>query len=135
MHPISSYPLQATKWLQKNSWFQNLISQQNFRATPGVWYFAFTSPHQSRRFLPSLTIRLFSSLSNVSGTGSGESQCNDDLACLTKASLDRHGLDAIRSLHRQLDDDANGAIDLSESDEVRPYVSFSTGLEINNSVK
>lgn len=34
------------------------------------------------------------------------------------ASMDRHGLDAIRSLHRQLDDDANGAVDLSESDEV-----------------
>ena len=44
--------------------------------------------------------------------------CNDDKICLTLASQDRLGLDAIRSLHRQLDDDANGAVDLSESDEV-----------------
>lgn len=29
------------------------------------------------------------------------------------------GLEAIRSLHRQLDDDENGDIDLSESDDVR----------------
>jgi len=34
------------------------------------------------------------------------------------ATQDRLGLDAIRSLHRQLDDDADGAIDLSESDDV-----------------
>lgn len=60
----------------------------------------------------------------VVGTGSGESQCNDDLACLTMASMDRHGLDAIRSLHRQLDDDANGAVDLSESDEVSMSINF-----------
>lgn len=34
------------------------------------------------------------------------------------AAQDRVGLEAIRSLHRQLDDDADGAIDLSESDDV-----------------
>lgn len=34
------------------------------------------------------------------------------------ATQDRVGLEAIRSLHRQLDDDADGAIDLSESDDV-----------------
>lgn len=44
--------------------------------------------------------------------------CNDDIACLTMATQDRVGLEAIRSLHRQLDDDADGAIDLSESDDV-----------------
>lgn len=48
---------------------------------------------------------------------SGES-CHDDLACLSMASHDRLGLEAIRNLHRQLDDDANGVIELSESDEV-----------------
>lgn len=32
---------------------------------------------------------------------------------------DQLGLEAIRSLHRQLDDDDNGDIDLSESDDVR----------------
>jgi len=35
------------------------------------------------------------------------------------ASHDRLGLEAIRSLHSQLDDDANGNVDLSESDDVR----------------
>lgn len=45
--------------------------------------------------------------------------CNDDLACITMASHDRLGLEAIKSLHSQLDDDANGNVDLSESDDVR----------------
>ena len=52
--------------------------------------------------------------------GIGES-CNEDVACLALASEDRIGLEAIRSLHRQLDDDANGNVDLSESDEVQYY--------------
>lgn len=34
------------------------------------------------------------------------------------ASHDRLGLEAIKSLHSQLDDDANGNVDLSESDDV-----------------
>ncbi|GBP45067.1 Stromal interaction molecule homolog [Eumeta japonica] len=38
-----------------------------------------------------------------------------DSACLA----DRAGLEAITQLHRQLDDDANGNVDLSESDDVR----------------
>lgn len=50
--------------------------------------------------------------------------CNDDLACLTMASHDRLGLEAIKSLHSQLDDDANGNVDLSESDDVKSLVSF-----------
>lgn len=49
----------------------------------------------------------------------GAESCNDDLACITMASNDRLGLEAIQSLHSQLDDDANGNIDLSESDDVR----------------
>lgn len=43
----------------------------------------------------------------------------DDFACLTMAANDRLGLDAIKSLHQKLDDDANGNVDLSESDDVR----------------
>lgn len=35
------------------------------------------------------------------------------------AAHDRLGLEAIKSLHSQLDDDANGNVDLSESDDVR----------------
>lgn len=44
----------------------------------------------------------------------------NDLECLSKnlSDSDRHGLEAIHLLHRQLDDDANGNVDLSESDDV-----------------
>lgn len=41
----------------------------------------------------------------------------DDIECAE--SQDRLGMEAIRSLHQQLDDDENGNIDLSESDDVR----------------
>lgn len=40
------------------------------------------------------------------------------------ASHDRLGLEAIKSLHSQLDDDANGNVDLSESDDVRILISL-----------
>lgn len=50
--------------------------------------------------------------------------CNDDIACLLMASNDRHGLEAIKALHQQLDDDANGNVDLSESDDVSYYWHF-----------
>lgn len=33
--------------------------------------------------------------------------------------MERQALEAIRTLHGQLDDDANGNIDISESEEVR----------------
>lgn len=42
----------------------------------------------------------------------------DDFACLAMAHSDRLGLESIKSLHRQLDDDKDGNIDLSESDDV-----------------
>lgn len=48
----------------------------------------------------------------------GSETCYDDLSCSIVAGNDKQGLEAIRSLHRQLDDDANGAVDLSESDDV-----------------
>lgn len=49
------------------------------------------------------------------------------------ASQDRVGLEAIRSLHRQLDDDADGAIDLSESDDVSLfYFNNNTLIKTNN---
>lgn len=55
---------------------------------------------------------------NLLGSTAG-STCNDDLACLAAAAdHDKIGLEAIQSLHKQLDDDANGNIDLSESDDV-----------------
>lgn len=49
----------------------------------------------------------------VTGNADG---CNIDELLLT--SQDRLGLEAIKQLHRQLDDDADGNVDLSESDEV-----------------
>lgn len=40
----------------------------------------------------------------------------DDVECAEMH--DRLGMEAIRSLHEQLDDDDNGNIDLTESDDV-----------------
>ncbi|XP_014217003.1 stromal interaction molecule homolog [Copidosoma floridanum] len=60
----------------------------------------------------------------------GTDSCNDDLACITMASNDRLGLEAIKSLHSQLDDDANGNIDLSESDDfLREELQYEAGYE------
>ncbi|XP_003696263.1 stromal interaction molecule homolog isoform X1 [Apis florea] len=61
----------------------------------------------------------------------GSDTCNDDLACLTTmASHDRLGLEAIKSLHSQLDDDANGNVDLSESDDfLREELQYEAGYE------
>ena len=54
------------------------------------------------------------------GSGSADGACHaDDLDCYN--DQDRLGMEAIRSLHRQLDDDDNGNIDLSESDDVSFY--------------
>lgn len=56
--------------------------------------------------------------------------CTDEFSCLMMYSNDRQGLEAIRSLHRQLDDDANGAVDLSESDEfLREELQYENGAE------
>lgn len=55
------------------------------------------------------------------GTGSGSAPDGaclaDDLECLGNVH-DRLGMEAIKSLHQQLDDDDNGNIDLTESDDV-----------------
>ncbi|XP_039295417.1 stromal interaction molecule homolog [Nilaparvata lugens] len=60
----------------------------------------------------------------------GAEACNDDLSCLMMATNDRLGLEAIKSLHRQLDDDANGAVDLSESTEfLREELKYEDGAE------
>lgn len=51
--------------------------------------------------------------------------CNgDEMYCLSLASQDRLALDAIKALHRQLDDDADGNVDLSESDEVTLFITY-----------
>lgn len=52
--------------------------------------------------------------------GSADGACPaDDIEC---AEHDRLGMEAIRSLHQQLDDDDNGNIDLSESDDVSIFL-------------
>lgn len=52
--------------------------------------------------------------------------CNSDSACLQ----DHLGLEAITQLHRQLDDDANGNVDLSESDDfLREELQYDSGYE------
>nr|XP_049461751.1 stromal interaction molecule homolog isoform X4 [Anopheles coluzzii] len=72
----------------------------------------------------------------ISGTyGSGAmagdagSACTiDDIDCL--AHHDQLGMEAIRSLHQQLDDDDNGDIDLSESDDfLREELKYDSGYE------
>ncbi|XP_026317837.1 stromal interaction molecule homolog isoform X2 [Hyposmocoma kahamanoa] len=52
--------------------------------------------------------------------------CHNDASCLS----DRAGLEAITQLHRQLDDDANGNVDLSESDDfLREELQYDSGYE------
>ncbi|XP_072945540.1 stromal interaction molecule homolog isoform X2 [Epargyreus clarus] len=52
--------------------------------------------------------------------------CNNEPSCLQ----DRAGLEAITQLHRQLDDDANGNVDLSESDDfLREELQYDSGYE------
>lgn len=55
---------------------------------------------------------------------------NDDFSCLSLAANDKLGLEAIRALHQQLDDDANGNIDLSETgDFLREDLKLDSGYE------
>lgn len=45
--------------------------------------------------------------------------CNNaDAACFSVEANDKLGLEAIMALHHQLDDDRNGNIDISETDDV-----------------
>ncbi|XP_075159195.1 stromal interaction molecule isoform X3 [Haematobia irritans] len=67
----------------------------------------------------------FSSL----GSGSADGACHaDDIDCYNVQ--DRLGMEAIRTLHQQLDDDDNGNIDLSESDDfLREELKYDSGYE------
>lgn len=57
-------------------------------------------------------------LGGSGSSGSADGAClAEDIECTELH--DRLGMEAIRSLHQQLDDDDNGNIDLSESDDVR----------------
>ncbi|XP_031628068.1 stromal interaction molecule homolog isoform X5 [Contarinia nasturtii] len=64
--------------------------------------------------------------SGVSGSADGACLA-EDVEC---AEHDRLGMEAIRSLHQQLDDDENGNIDLSESDDfLREELKYDSGYE------
>ncbi|XP_058831926.1 stromal interaction molecule homolog isoform X3 [Topomyia yanbarensis] len=68
-------------------------------------------------------------ISGTYGSGSADGACSaDDIDCI--AHHDHLGMEAIRSLHRQLDDDDNGDIDLSESDDfLREELKYDSGYE------
>lgn len=54
----------------------------------------------------------------------------DDFPCLSMAASDKHGLEAIVTLHKQLDDDADGNIDFSESDDfLKEELKYNSGSE------
>ncbi|KAJ8919442.1 hypothetical protein NQ315_016540 [Exocentrus adspersus] len=54
----------------------------------------------------------------------------DDFACLAMAQSDKLGLEAIKTLHKQLDDDKDGNIDLSESDDfLKEELKYDSGYE------
>ncbi|XP_043071924.1 stromal interaction molecule homolog isoform X3 [Drosophila grimshawi] len=64
-------------------------------------------------------------------TTSSDVTCNaNDFDCENGNVQDRLGMEAIASLHRQLDDDDNGNIDLSESDDfLREELKYDSGYE------
>lgn len=85
-----------------------------------------TPPSKIPAYSSSFTDGLAQAVAQESNTDT----CNDDLACLTMASHDRLGLEAIKMLHSQLDDDANGNVDLSESDDfLREELQYEAGYE------
>ncbi|KAG5316957.1 STIM protein, partial [Acromyrmex heyeri] len=96
-------------------------------STPTFQTSASSTPHSKiAAFSATLTNGLAQAVAHESATDT----CNDDLACITMASHDRLGLEAIKSLHSQLDDDANGNVDLSESDDfLREELQYEAGYE------
>ncbi|XP_011860629.1 PREDICTED: stromal interaction molecule homolog [Vollenhovia emeryi] len=97
-------------------------------STPTFQTSASSTPHSkiAAAFSATLTNGLAQAVAHESTTDT----CNDDLACITMASHDRLGLEAIKSLHSQLDDDANGNVDLSESDDfLREELQYEAGYE------
>ncbi|XP_031826828.2 stromal interaction molecule isoform X1 [Nomia melanderi] len=89
-----------------------------------------SSSGSSHSKLSAFSATLTDGLAQAVAQEAGSDTCNDDLACLTMASHDRLGLEAIKSLHSQLDDDANGNVDLSESDDfLREELQYEAGYE------
>ncbi|XP_022079407.1 stromal interaction molecule 1-like isoform X3 [Acanthaster planci] len=59
------------------------------------------------------------------------SECAEgDIVCQRDVEKDMQGLEAIKSIHRQIDDDHNGNVDLSESDEfLRDELQYKSDFE------
>ncbi|KAL5278616.1 STIM2 family protein [Megaselia abdita] len=84
--------------------------------------------HHDHRNSYSLLSEAMKQAVNHEFSSSADGACHvDDLECFNE---DRLGMEAIRSLHRQLDDDDNGNIDLSESDDfLREELKYDSGYE------
>ncbi|XP_023948270.2 stromal interaction molecule homolog isoform X2 [Bicyclus anynana] len=89
-----------------------------------------TESREGRRAQWGPMVRTGSFMSDSAAAASNElilvEACNNDALCLQ----DHAGLEAITQLHRQLDDDANGNVDLSESDDfLREELQYDSGYE------
>uniref|UniRef100_A0A1Y1MAA0 SAM domain-containing protein n=1 Tax=Photinus pyralis TaxID=7054 RepID=A0A1Y1MAA0_PHOPY len=59
-----------------------------------------------------------------------ETCSSDDLSCFGMDTQDKLGLEAIQALHHQLDDDRNGNVDLTETDDfLREELQYNSGYE------
>ncbi|XP_030381280.1 stromal interaction molecule homolog isoform X2 [Scaptodrosophila lebanonensis] len=88
-------------------------------------------PRSSYNLLSEAMSHAVSNEFNSMGVGSADGACHaEDLDCYTGNVQDRLGMEAIATLHRQLDDDDNGNIDLSESDDfLREELKYDSGYE------
>lgn len=59
-----------------------------------------------------------------------ETCSSDDISCFDMDTQDKLGLEAIQALHHQLDDDRNGNVDLTETDDfLREELQYNSGYE------
>ncbi|XP_073833987.1 stromal interaction molecule isoform X4 [Musca autumnalis] len=111
-----------------------LINSQQQQHQPAVYQ---QQPSHSGHAEPKNTYNLLSEAMSQAvtnefsslGSGSADGACHaDDIDCFNVQ--DRLGMEAIRTLHQQLDDDDNGNIDLSESDDfLREELKYDSGYE------
>ncbi|XP_069679430.1 stromal interaction molecule homolog isoform X2 [Periplaneta americana] len=133
MHTISQtiviLSLLATYWCNGNSDVDNRQEIRQERTYRPMYSSSNVMSRSSSHSVLADAVAHSTHSSNHYDAGIGDG-CNDDAACLALASQDRIGLEAIKSLHRQLDDDANGNVDLSESDEfLREELKYEEGYE------
>ncbi|XP_034136142.1 stromal interaction molecule homolog isoform X1 [Drosophila guanche] len=105
-----------------------------FHTGSGSGYSTHLDPHLHRSSYNLLSEAMSQAVSNEFnsvGSGSADGACNpEEIDCYNGNVQDRFGMEAIASLHRQLDDDDNGNIDLSESDDfLREELKYDSGYE------